>query len=182
MLKLLGFVLPLGLDTFAVSTALGLMGLSREQRIRVTLVLPAFEMAMPVVGLLGGGLLGHVLGGAADYIAIGLLVALGAYVLLMEEGGENERLARLVDQRGVALVALGIGISLDELAMGFSIGLLGLSIVLAVILIGAQALVMAQLGLRLGARLGEAVREWAERLAGAALIVLGFILLIEKIV
>ena len=33
--------------------------------------------------------------------------------------------------------------------------------------------VVAQLGLRLGARLGEAAREWAERLAGIALLGLG---------
>jgi hypothetical protein len=35
-------------------------------------------------------------------------------------------------------------------------------------LIGAQALVVSQLGLRLGARIGARTREAAERLAGLA--------------
>jgi putative Mn2+ efflux pump MntP len=40
---------------------------------------------------------------------------------------------------------------------------------------------VAQLGLRLGSRLGEAAREWAERLAGIALLGLGALVLVEQI-
>ena len=64
--------------------------------------------------------------------------------------------------------------------MGFTIGLLGLSIVAAVVLIGTQAFVAAQLGLRLGSRLGDAAREWAERLAGVALVGLGALILVSS--
>lgn len=65
--------------------------------------------------------------------------------------------------------------------MGFTIGLLHLPLLFAVVLIGVQAFLLAQLGLRLGARLGEAAREWAERLAGLALIGLGALILIEQL-
>lgn len=73
-----------------------------------------------------------------------------------------------------------LSISLDELAIGFSIGLLGLPICQAVILIGLQAFAVAQIGLRLGARLSARYREAAEKLAGLALIGLAILLLIEK--
>ena len=66
MLKLILFVLPLGLDTFAVSAALGIRGLPSRQRLRVSLLMSSFEMAMPVVGLLVGHALGHLVGDAAD--------------------------------------------------------------------------------------------------------------------
>jgi manganese efflux pump family protein len=65
--------------------------------------------------------------------------------------------------------------------MGFTIGLLGLSVAVAVILIGVQAFVVAQIGLRLGSRLSEAAREWAERLAGVALLGLGLLIVAEKL-
>jgi putative Mn2+ efflux pump MntP len=65
--------------------------------------------------------------------------------------------------------------------MGFTIGLLHLSLVLAVILIGVQAFIVAQLGLRLGAGLGAAAREWAERLAGIALLGLGVLIFGERL-
>ncbi len=132
-------------------------------------------MAMPVIGLFAGHALGALIGHVADFIAAAALIGLGGYLLLGGEGEEEERIGLLSSRRGLALLGLGLGISisLDELAVGFTIGLLRLSIVRAVIVIGAQAFVVAQIGFTLGARLGEAAGEWAERLAGAALIGLG---------
>jgi len=181
VLKLVLFVLPLGLDTFAVSAALGIQGVAPRERLRLSLLMSAFEAAMPVVGLLLGRGLGGLIGAAADYVAAAALFALGAYLVVAPEGGEERRGAAFASLRGPALLALGLAISLDELAMGFTIGLLQLSIVVAVILIGAQAFVVAQLGLRLGARAGEAAREWAERVAGLALLGLGALVLVDAI-
>jgi len=181
VLKLILFVLPLGLDTFAVSAALGMRGLPPRQRLRVSLLMSSFEMAMPVVGLLLGHALGHVIGGAADYVAIGVLALLGLWMLIHEEEDEGEKLAQLERGQGLVLLALGISISLDELAIGFTIGLLHLSLWIAVVLIGAQAFLFAQIGLRLGAHLNETLRERAEQLAGLALLGLALLLVVEKL-
>ena len=181
MLRLVLFVLPLGLDTFAVSAALGVAGLPKQQRLKISLLLSGFEMAMPVIGLLVGHALGHAIGTAADYVAAAALLALGTWMLVGEEQDEAGRVSALVANSGLAVVALGISISLDELAMGFTIGLLHLSIVWAVILIGAQAFLVAQVGFRLGARLGEATREAAEKIAGLALLGLGVLVLVEQL-
>jgi hydrogenase/urease accessory protein HupE len=48
-------------------------------------------------------------------------------------------------------------------------------------LVALQAFIVAQLGLRLGSRLSERLREGAERLAGVALTALGVVLLAEKL-
>ena len=179
-MKLVLFVLPLGLDTLAVSAALGAAGLPKRQRLRVSLLLSGFEMAMPVVGLLLGHVLGRALGSVADYVAAAALVALGLWILVADDD-ESGKTAALARGSGLALVALGISISLDELAMGFTIGLLRLSLVAAVILIGVQAFVVAQIGLRVGAYLSERARELAEKVAGLALVGLGVLVLVEKL-
>jgi putative Mn2+ efflux pump MntP len=102
-------------------------------------------------------------------------------MLLHEDTAEGEKANRLAGGGAVVLLALGISISLDELAIGFTIGLLHLRLWLAVVLIGAQAFLFAQAGLRLGARLGETLSERAERLAGTALLGLAVLLGIEKV-
>lgn len=181
MLKLLLLVIPLGLDTFAVAAALGLHGLPKRERLRVSFVMSAFEMAMPVVGLVTGRGLGSAIGSAADYLAIAVLAGLGTWMLVAGEGNEEERVGQLASGRGMALLGLGLAISVDELAMGFTIGLLHLSIWAAIALIGAQAFLLAQLGLRVGARLGERLREAAEQVAGVALLLLALLFLIEKL-
>jgi putative Mn2+ efflux pump MntP len=181
MLKLVLFVLPLGLDTFAVSAALGARGPRKRERLRISLLLSGFEMVMPIVGLLLGRGLGSALGSVADYVAVVVLSAVGFWMLATEEKGETAQVAEFSRSHGVALLALGVSVSLDELAIGFTIGLVGLSIWLAVILIGLQAFAVAQIGLRLGARLSERRREAAEKLAGLALIGLAILLLVEKV-
>ena len=180
MLKLILLVLPLGLDTFAVAAALGVQGLPAKERLKASLLMSSFEMAMPVFGLLLGHGVGSAIGGVADYVAAAALLALGGWMLYADEEDEGAKVSALSSRGGLALIGLGISISLDELAMGFTIGLLHLSIVLAVVLIGIQAFAAAQLGLRVGARLGAVAREWAEKLAGVALVGLGILILVEN--
>lgn len=180
--KLIALVLPLGLDTFAVAAALGATGAARGQRTRIALIFAAFEAGMPLVGFALGTPLGRAIGVAADYLAIAVLIAFGIYTLISAEDDEEARLGQLARLNGRAALVLGISISLDELAIGFTFGLLKLPVVLVIVLIAAQAFVLTQLGLRLGHRLSERLREGAERLAGAALITLGVVLLVERAV
>ena len=182
-LKLIALVVPLGLDTFAIAAALGMSGLTRQDRFRVTALFTGFEMGMPLVGFIVGAVAGNVAGTAADYIAIAILIALGLYMLWPrhDERVEAERLGLLARTRGLAAVGLGISISLDELAIGFTLGLLRFPVLLVIVLIGIQTLVITQAGLRLGSRIGEAVRERAEQLAGVVLAALGIVLLAQRL-
>jgi putative Mn2+ efflux pump MntP len=178
-----GLLLPLALDTFALAAALGMAGLEKRDRLRVTLVFTAFEAGMPIVGMLIGRGVGALIGQWAGYGGILFLVIAG--VLLLRSGkdddGESKRLGLLAHARGLAIIDLGLSISVDELTIGLSAGLLGLSIALTVIWIGVQAFLAAQLGLRFGSRLGEEARERSEKVAGVALIVVATILLVLKL-
>jgi putative Mn2+ efflux pump MntP len=102
--------------------------------------------------------------------------------MLRPQGDDEEkRVTLLARTRGLAVLGLGIGISIDELAIGFTIGLLRFPVLVIIALIGAQAFIVTQLGIRLGQRVGERIREGAERLAGVALALLGGVLLAEKL-
>ena len=182
MLKLLALTFPLVLDTLVVSAALGLADPSRKRRLQISLVVTAFEGVMPLIGLAAGAALDKTVGSAAQYVAIGLLIALGLYTMLEADEVNDARLEQLGTGRKLALLALGLSISLDELAIGFTFGLLGVPVVAAVALIAAQAFIASQLGFRFGARVGERVREGAERVAGLALVAIGLALLVRELV
>lgn len=181
VLTVAAFVLPLGLDTFALSAALGVAGLSSNQRLRASLLLTAFEALMPFVGFLLGSGVGTAVGRVSDYAAAAMLIGIGIFMLWPRaELGEAEKVLLLQRARGAAIIGLGLGISLDELAIGFGGGLLRLPLLLLAVLIALQAFVAAQIGMRTGAKLGEEAREWAERVAGALLVGAGFLVLVEK--
>jgi manganese efflux pump family protein len=182
MLKLLAFVFPLGLDSFAVAAASGAtQALTAWQRLRISLIFVLFEGGMPLIGLGLGTALARGIGQVADYLAGAAVIAVGAWMLLAGEKDEDDKASRLTSSRGLALIALGVSISLDELAIGFTIGLAHLLITAVIIAIALQAFVAAQLGLAIGARIGERWRERAEQAAGIALILLGIYLIASEL-
>jgi putative Mn2+ efflux pump MntP len=178
--RVVALVLPLGLDTFAIAAALGITRLTLAQRVRFGLLFAAFEGGMPVIGLLVGVGLGRVIGGWSEYVAIAALGGLGAYMLFGRDD-DDERVKRLAASTGTAMIVLGLSVSLDELAIGFGLGLLNVPIAPAIVLIAAQAFIVSQVGFAIGGRIGAATREGAEKVAGAALILIAAALLVAKI-
>jgi manganese efflux pump family protein len=178
-----GLLLPLGLDTFALSAALGVAGLTKKNRLRVSLTFTVFEAGMPILGMLLGQAIGKVVGSWAGYGGILFLGIAGALLLRpgQEEDAEGPRLKLLAQARGLAVIDLGLSISVDELTVGFSAGLLAIPIALAVIWIAIQAFLVAQVGMRFGDRVGEELRERSEQAAGVALIAVALILLALKL-
>jgi manganese efflux pump family protein len=120
MLKLIALVIPLGLDTFAIAAALGMAGLPSHKRLRVSVVFTSFEAGMPIIGLVVGNILSSAVGKLADLLAIAVLIGLGAFMLLPREGDDEASTQLLSRTSGVAILGLGLSISLDELAIGFS--------------------------------------------------------------
>lgn len=188
IIRLVLFALPLGLDTFALSTVLGVMALPLRTRVRVALAFAAAEGAMPAVGLLLGLPLGHALGGAwSGYLAGALIVGVGIWMWWKDRredskeerddrhdaDGETARIARAASATGWGLVGLALSVSLDELAVGFSFGVLRIPLVPALVLIALQAVIVSGVGQWVGSRLGRQLGERAERVAGPALCLLG---------
>src|ERR1700761_7423604 len=223
MLKLLAFTLPLCLDTFAVSFAvLGEMRLARAQRLRVIVLLIAFEAGMPLIGMALAAPLLHLVsspahlvfdpyqvGSAAEAKQLGLAyrshlanavdltfvgryilpivvpVVVGALGLLMldevfnddDDDDEAGRARALVGARGLSIIGLGLGISLDELVVGFTIGFTSLPAAHVITAIVVQAFLAIMLGQFLGrkARAGN-LRVSAERLTNGTKLVAGGVL------
>ena len=198
MLKLLAFTLPLCLDTFAVAFAvLGEMRLTRAQRIRVTVLLIAFEAGMPLVGMALGAPLTHLISGPAHLVfdpyqvgspaeayqlrmanqthladtvdltfvgryilPIVVPVVIGGLGILMldeclngdddDDDDEADKARALVGARGLSVIGLGIGISLDELVVGFTISFTSLPVRDVITAIVIQAFLAIMVGQFLG--------------------------------
>lgn len=182
LLKIAVFVVPLGFDTLAVAVALGFRGLLP---LRPALTFALFEAVMPLVGLL----LGRVIGARFETPAVVLggivLFAVALYMLkeTLEEEDDTENLS-FTSLRTAALA--GIGISMDELAIGFPMGTSGLPVPETIGAIAVQAFIVTYGGITAGARLGQALGERTSRVAGlvaaGAFALLGIYLILERFV
>jgi putative Mn2+ efflux pump MntP len=175
-LKLIALILPLCIDTFAVSAALGIAGFSGRRRLTTALFFTAFEAIMPVVGLLAGTPLRRALGDKAEVAAFCILIILGLYTLLHNEKGEVNQPAAMLRGWGLSAFLLGLTISLDEIAIGFTLGLLGAPVVWIITIIGVQAFAFSQLGFSIGKKLSQKYTDRAVKFSGLILVILGLAL------
>ena len=171
-LLLLALVIPLTLETFVLSAALGLAGLPKHRHLRTSLILALFEAIMPVIGVLIGIGLGNIIGHFAGYTAAAIIGLAGLILLWPTDKKTKKRHKKklLARTRGFAIIDLGLSISIDELAIGVSLGLLGIPVWLAVAVIGVQAFLSSQAGLMMGKHLSSKLEQRAERLTGLILI------------
>jgi putative Mn2+ efflux pump MntP len=177
--KLILLVLSLGFDTLAVAVALGISGIGRQQRLRAGISFALFEGGMPLVGFLVGRAASGAVGELASALGIAVLAGVGVWMIYEGIRGEEEPDLSVASWRGLILTS--ISVSLDELAIGFSMGALGLPIVLSVIFIAAQAFLLTLIGTALGSRIGERLAERGELAAGLVLCGLAAALVLERI-
>jgi len=176
------FVFPFGLDVLSVSTALGALGLTGWARWRVSLVLATCQVGAMFIGLVLGAELAEAIGEPAGYVGAGVFVLLGAYLLLDRDSMRPNWSASGISESVFGLIGLGISISPDELVAGFGLGLAHIQITAGFVAIAVQGLIAAQLGLFLGARVGERFRDAAGRLAAGGLLLIGLYQLVEQLI
>jgi len=101
---------------------------------------------------------------------------------LLRPDDDQTMAQRLLTARGMGLLALALSVGLDELALGFSLGLAGLPVLPVLVALAVQAWVLTQVGFATGRRLSESVRERTEQAAGVGLILVGLALLVQQLV
>jgi putative Mn2+ efflux pump MntP len=176
MLALLLAALAVGLDNFAVSIGIGLSGVDARTRRRVVGIFGVFESGMPLIGLLLGNNIAHALGGGTRDFAGGLLVATGAWGLIQARRESREPgsgASAAPSTRLGRLMVTGLALSIDNLVVGFSLGVTKTPLLTAIIVFAAVSVGLSLIGLELGRRLGERVESSSELLAGVVLIVVG---------
>ncbi len=177
--KMMVLILSLGMDTLMMSISLGWWQTRGQAKIAITFA--SAEALMPVAGLIIGQIVGRVIGDGAALVGGLALVAVAVWMIFFEdeddEGEPHER-----EPVGWTLVLTALSISLDELAVGFSIGTIGVPVALTIALIAVQAFVFALAGLTFGSRLKRYVGEWTETFTGLVLGGMGLWITIEAVV
>jgi putative Mn2+ efflux pump MntP len=169
----------LGIDAFAVSLSAGayLVRADARQTFRLSFHFGLFQFFMPILGWLAGVEIADIIRDYDHWVAFGLLALIGGKMIKESLDGA-EKLKKDVT-RGWSLVALSIATSIDALAVGFSLSLIGARIVFPAILIGVIASLMSLVGVRLGERVSGLFGRRVEFVGGAVLILIGVRIVLE---
>lgn len=172
-LCILGVVI--GSNNLAASLALGALGQARRWR-RVAVTFGSFEFVVPLAGIALGRMLSVWLVYWAQWLSAALMVAVGTATVvtaIRQELRDEQFGQKLTTWSG--LVALAAGLSVDNLIIGFSLGLRRLDPLMLAGTIAVFSVTFSMVGLRLG---HVSRRYWerpAEMTSGGLLIVLGIV-------
>jgi len=172
----LAFVaLGLSVDAFAVAvgTSIALAGVSARQVFRLAFHFGLFQALMPVFGWLAGRGIGQYLHGWDHWLAFALLVFVGGKAVYAASGTTEERTASADPTRGGSLVMLSVATSIDALAVGLTLAMLGTAIWYPSVVIGLVAGGLSFMGIRLGSRLGRTFGKRMEIAGGVLLLGIG---------
>ncbi|MBA2481195.1 MAG: manganese efflux pump [Planctomycetes bacterium] len=181
MIALVSVLVSIGLDTFAVAIGLGVAQVPRRHWLRIGLTFAVFEGGMPIIGVLAGSWLSSSAARWPGIAAAVALIVIGALAIREAWADEAEDDHRSPPIAVWPLMLMGFSASLDEAAVGLSLGALGAQLGFAIVFIAAQAFMLTFLGLWLGRRLGAEFGERAEMAAGIILVLLGIALLVEQV-
>lgn len=172
MIELLILGVVVGSNNLATALALGSLG-EQVRRWRIIAVFGAFEFALPLIGLWLGSQASSSIADAVAWLGPALLALLGVWtvtVALRSKASAEELARRATSWAG--LIVLSAGLSLDNLVVGFSLGLDRQDHLVIAGTIALFSMTFAWLGLRLGKRARGASRTVAEAGTGVMLIVL----------
>lgn len=182
-LEILLVALSMAMDAFAVCLGAGASPCISGHRpvFRLAFHFGLFQALMPVLGWLTGMTIVGLIAGFDHWLAFGLLAFVGIRMIRSGLNPNGEEQNQDIS-RGWLLIMLSIAVSIDALAIGLSMALLGVDIWLPAIIIGVITGLLSWFGTRLGNRLGNRFGKRMEILGGIILILLGIRIVLSHLI
>lgn len=182
MLSTLAIAFSMSTDAFAASLSKGatLDRLSFRESVRIGVIFGSVEAVTPLIGW-GLGIAASAYVVAVDHwIAFGLLGVIG--LKMIWEGLTRPDDAKQNGRHStIALILTALGTSIDALAIGVTLSIIGADILVTALAIGAATCFMVGLGVIIGRFVGAQLGRAAEVAGGLVLIVVGSSILTQHL-
>jgi manganese efflux pump family protein len=170
---LLGIVIAS--NNLAFSFSLGALG-TTAYHLRIVLVFTIVEFTIPLIGLFIGRYISSFIENYTDLIGSIILIGLGFYTIFTSyktKKETTESLEYITSVKGLLLIALGL--STDNLLVGFSLGLGDVNPLKLAFFIAFFSMVFTFVGLKTGKFIKSTFGKYVQIFAGVLLIILGII-------
>jgi manganese efflux pump family protein len=175
LITILGIALGLAMDAFAVSIAVGsrLTRLEPRPVFRLSFHFGLFQFMMPIIGWFVGNQIARYIQHYDHWLAFLLLTYIGAKMIWESWKHDGSQKSITDPTRKWSLIILSIATSIDALAVGLSMALLKVDILVPSVIIGIVAAAMTLIGMVFGRQLGARFGKKMEFVGGLILIAIG---------
>ena len=182
ILTIMLIAVGLAIDAFAVSIAKGISinDQKRKNALIIASFFATFQMIMPMIGWLAGLGLKEVIMGIDHWIALGLLVLIGAKMIY--DSTKKEDVQRESNLRFHILLTLSVATSIDALMVGLSFAFLQTAIAVPLIVIGIVTFALSYVGFLFGNVIGNILGNKMKVVGGVILIAIGIKIFLEHMI
>jgi putative Mn2+ efflux pump MntP len=184
LLSVTAIAVALAMDAFAVAIVTGLTvkPLTRRHVFRLAFHFGLFQFFMPIIGWAAGTAVQKHIANFDHWVAFGLLSFIGGKMIWGSLSGDSQKNdSRNDPTSGWQLVVLSIATSIDALAVGLSLGLIGSIIIKPALIIGMVAAGFTAIGMALGRQIGSVWGKRVEIAGGLILIAIGIKIVIDHL-
>ena len=180
-ITILLIALGLAMDSFSVAIANGLATKTFKitKSLKISAFFGFFQAIMPIIGWNAGV---HILDLISDFdhwVAFFLLIFIGSRMIYESIRKKPNTIISSLSIK--VLLILSIATSIDALAVGLSLSLLKVSIIIPAIVTGVVTFSLSFFGVYLGGRFGRLLKNRVESLGGLILISIGLKILLEHL-
>lgn len=180
LILIFSVAIGLAMDAFAVSIAsgAGYKELHIRHTVRIAFFFGAFQAIMPLIGYLAGQASMQYITNYDHWISFAILTFIGGKMAY--ESFQLEKATKNPAKIEILLV-LAIATSIDALAVGFTLSLIKVPVLIAVAIIGVITFILSLIGIYLGKKVGHLFENKIELIGGIILICIGLKILLQHL-
>ena len=166
--------ISLSMDAFSLALVYGMQGMSKKQKIFLSIIVGIYHFIMPLIGLTFGTILSNINLISIDIIATLILIYIGIDLIISNFKKEDK-----LEINKLGFLIFGLSVSIDSLTIGIGLKAITNNYLLSSTIFSITSLTFTYLGLILGNIISNKIGSYSKVIGGIVLIIIAIILFLQ---
>ena len=166
--------ISLSMDAFSLALIYGIIGMKKEEKITLSIIVGLYHFIMPQIGITFGNLIDDLSFINLHIIASIILLYIGIDLII-----SNYKKEETITISLIGFIMFGLSVSIDSLTVGIGLKAITNRYILSSLIFSILSLLFTYIGLFLGTTIGKRVGNYAKTLGGIVLISIAIIMIIK---
>ena len=163
--------ISLSMDAFSLALVYGIIGMKKEDKIILSIIVGIYHFIMPLIGLSFGSLIDSISFINLHIIASIILIYIGIDLILSNIKDEENFTINVL-----GFLIFGISVSIDSLTVGIGLKAITNNYLFSSLIISISSLIFTYIGLIFGNIIGKKIGIYAKTIGGIVLIIIAIIM------
>ena len=164
--------ISLSMDAFSLALIYGIQGISKKNKILLSIIVGIYHFIMPLIGITFGNILNNINIISIELIATVILIYIGLDLILSNLKKEDTK----IEINKYGFIIFGLSVSIDSLTVGIGLKAITNNYLISSIIFSITSSIFTYIGLTLGNIIGKKIGAYSKIFGGIILIIISIIL------